>query len=293
MDWSGMVAGIAAVASLVVFWFIYDSICRIWGEKPKGEYTIAILVIIIACIATWLLTQLFSGRAAFLITGAMLATTMSANVLFCIIPGQRKAWAQMQAGEPVNPIYGRRGKQRSVHNTYFTLPVIIAMLSNHYGFLYTHSYNWLVLILLMAAGVLIRQFFVQRHDWHNGRAGNPWPWAVGGIAFILALVIWLVPASALHQSTASSSVDQAIQTVTYAELKPVLEQHCYSCHGAQLQMKNLRVDNLASVQQHAASIYQNVVVNKTMPMSNASGMTQEERDMVARWFQGFQASIPQ
>jgi len=93
----------------------------------------------------------------------MMATSMSANVFFWIIPGQRKVIAQMRAGEPVDPIHGQRGKQRSVHNTYFTLPVLVAMLSNHYGWLTQAPHNWLVLVLLMLAGALIRHSFVARH----------------------------------------------------------------------------------------------------------------------------------
>lgn len=114
----------------------------------------------------------------------MLATAMSANVFFWIIPGQRTVVAQIKAGQPVDPIHGKRGKQRSVHNTYFTLPVIIAMLSNHYSFIYSHPQRWLVLALLMLAGALIRQFFVARHAWHLGKAGNPWPFAAVGVVVL-------------------------------------------------------------------------------------------------------------
>ena len=124
------------------------------------------LVFVYACAATWIACQLFAGRAAFLLVGAMLATAMSANVFFWIIPGQRTVVAQLRAGAPVDPVHGQRGKQRSVHNTYFTLPVIVAMLSNHYGWLYQGKNNWIVLVLLMLAGALIRHSFVARHKAH-------------------------------------------------------------------------------------------------------------------------------
>ncbi len=110
----------------------------------------------------------------------MIATAMSANVLFWIIPGQRKMVASIRAGQPVDPIHGIRGKQRSVHNTYFTLPVLLAMLSNHYSFLWNHPRNWLVLVLLMVAGAAIRQFFVLRHGWKLGRNRHPLPYALVG-----------------------------------------------------------------------------------------------------------------
>ena len=162
-DWSPGAAIAGSLAYLAAGWVFYDLICRSLGERKGGDRLVGVLVAFYAVIATWIACQLFAGRAAFVLTGAMLATIMSANVLMVIIPGQRKVLAQMKAGEQVDAIHGRRAKQRSVHNTYFTLPVLIAMLSNHYGMLYQGRLNWLVLVLLMLAGVLIRQFFLLRH----------------------------------------------------------------------------------------------------------------------------------
>ena len=142
--WSPAGAIAAALGFLVVFWLVYDGICRAFGQKPGGDRIVGIGVTIAVVIASWLACQLFAGRAAFLLVGAMMATAMSANVFFWIIPGQRTVMAQMKAGQPVDPVHGQRAKQRSVHNTYFTLPVLIAMLSNHYGFLYSAPHNWLV-----------------------------------------------------------------------------------------------------------------------------------------------------
>lgn len=285
LDWPPMAAGFAAVGFLVVFWLVYDAICRAFGFRPNGERTVAWLLIVVLAAATWLACHLFSGRAAFLIIGAMLATTMSANVFFWIIPGQRKVVAAMTSGQPYNPddfaIYGKRGKQRSVHNTYFTLPVLFAMLSNHYSFLYSHPHNWLVLFMMMLAGALIRQFFVQRHAYHLGRAGNPVPFAVAGVALILVVMAWLKPDAAPATSAAALP-----KRVSYAQLQPVLAQRCYSCHGEAVQMKNLRFDNQASVEQHAQQIYQQVVVAKLMPLSNATQITDAERALVGRWFEG-------
>ena len=284
LDWSPGAAGVAAVGFMVAFWFIYDTICRVFGFRPNGERIVAALLIVVVALATWLACHLFSGRAAFLIIGAMLATSMSANVFFWIIPGQRTVISQIKAGQPVDPIHGKRGKQRSVHNTYFTLPVLIAMLSNHYSFLYSHPQRWLVLVLMMLAGALIRQFFVQRHGWRHGRASNPWPFAAAGLVILLGVIAWMRPAPAPAAAAAPAVVD-------YAQLKPILEQRCYSCHGEAVQMKNLRLDSAESVKSHAQQIYQQVVVTKIMPLSNATQMTDTERHMVARWFEG-QGSRP-
>ncbi|MDO5626612.1 MAG: urate hydroxylase PuuD, partial [Pseudomonadota bacterium] len=170
-----------------------------------------------------------------------------------------------------------RGKQRSVHNTYFTLPVLIAMLSNHYSFVYSHPQRWLVLFGLMLAGALIRQFFVQRHGWHHGRAANPWPYAAAGVLLLLALIVWMRPAP--------SAPAAAPAVVDYAMLQPVIEQRCVSCHGAAVQMKNLRLDTQADVEQHAQQIYQQVVLTRVMPLSNSTQMTEAERALLARWFE--------
>ncbi len=283
LDWSPVAAGAAALGFLVVFWLVYDAICRVFGFRANGERTVAALLIVVVAFAAWLACQLFSGRAAFLIVGAMLATAMSANVFFWIIPGQRKVVAAMTGGQPCDAdalaVHGQRGKQRSVHNTYFTLPVLLAMLSNHYSFLYSHPRRWLVLVLLMLAGALIRQFFVQRHGWHLGRARNPWPYAAVGVAVILGVIAWLGPAPSAPSAAAPAAVG-------YAQLKPVLEQRCYSCHGEAVRMKNLRLDSPAQVAAHAQQIYQQVVVTRIMPLSNATRMTDDERAMVARWFEG-------
>lgn len=129
----------AALSFLVVFWLLYDGICRIFGQKKNGDAIVGGMVSVLVCIAAFLATCIFPGQAAFLLMGAMIATSMSANVFFWIIPGQRIVVQALREGRPVDPIYGKRGKQRSVHNTYFTLPVLFAMLSNHYGWLYNRG----------------------------------------------------------------------------------------------------------------------------------------------------------
>ena len=287
-DWTPGAAIGAALGFLAAFCLIYDGICRTLGQRKNGDIVVGICVFVFVVFASWLACQLFAGRAAFLLVGAMLATAMSANVFFWIIPGQRKVVAAMTSGQPYDAnalaIHGKRGKQRSVHNTYFTLPVLIAMLSNHYSFLYSHPQRWMVLVLMMLAGALIRQFFVQRHGWRHGRASNPWPFAAAGVVILLGVIAWMRPAPAPAAAAAPAVVD-------YAQLKPILEQRCYSCHGEAVQMKNLRLDSAESVKSHAQQIYQQVVVTKIMPLSNATQMTDTERHMVARWFEG-QGSRP-
>ncbi len=278
MDWSPAAAVTATLGFLVVFWVLYDLACRVFGQRKNGDAIVGALVALLVVGASWLACHLFAGRAAFLIVGAMIATAMSANVAMWIIPGQRKMVAAMKAGQPVDPIHGKIGKQRSVHNTYFTLPVLFAMLSNHYSFTWSHPQNWGVLVAMMFAGAAIRQFFVLRHGWKLGRNRHPLPYAVAGVVVILGVVAWLVPAA----PKAASAPAQAAPA--FAQVQSVIEQRCLSCHGAQVQMKNVRLDSADAIRQHAQAIHQQVVVARLMPMNNATGITEDERALVGAWF---------
>ena len=282
MDWSPVVAGATAVGFLVAFWLVYDTVCRVFGFRKNGELIVAGLMIVVVAFSCWIANQLFAGRAAFLLVGAMIATAMSANVFFWIIPGQRKVVAAMTSGAPYDAaalaIHGKRGKQRSVHNTYFTLPVIFAMLSNHYSFLYTHEHRWVLLFVMMLAGALIRQFFVQRHAFHLGRARNPWPFAAVGGVMLLAVIVALKPLPA-------APVAASAAPVTFAQVRQVIEQRCILCHGESVQMKGIRLDRSEGLRAHAQGVYQQTVVTRQMPMNNATQITEEERQLIRRWFE--------
>jgi uncharacterized membrane protein len=209
--------------------------------------------------------------------GAMIATAMSANVFVWIIPGQRTVIRQMKAGEAVDPVHGQRAKQRSVHNTYFTLPVLIAMLSNHYGWLYQGRWNWAVLVVLMLAGALIRHSFVARHQAHVAGRAAPWGYAVAGTLLIGVLVFALRPAP--------PSAAAAAAPATLAAVNIIMQQRCVLCHNAQVQQKNVALHTPALLQQHAQAVYQQAVVLKLMPMNNATQITEDERAVLKRWFE--------
>ena len=284
-DWSPMAAVAAALAFLAVFWVVYDLICRWVGEKQGavgGDAIVGMLVLVYVVAASWAACQLFAGRAAFLMVGAMIATAMSANVFFWIIPGQRTVIAQMKAGQPVDAIHGQRAKQRSVHNTYFTLPVLIAMLSNHYGWLYQGAHNWAVLVLLMLAGALIRHSFVVRHKALAQGQRVAWEYAGAGTVLLIGLAVWLAPAP---QPKAAVGVASA-PVPTLAAVQAVVEQRCVLCHNAQVQQKNVALHTPELIQQHAQALYQQVVVLKLMPMNNATQITDAERAIIQRWFEG-------
>jgi uncharacterized membrane protein len=295
MNWSPEMAITVALSFFVAYWFIYDQISRRLGFRKHGELLVAACLIPVIALACWLACEWFAGRAAFLLVGAMIATAMSANVFFWIIPGQRKVVAAMTTGVKLPAselaLYGKRGKQRSVHNTYFTLPVLFAMLSNHYSFLYSHAQGWIILFVMMLAGALIRQFFVQRHGFKHGRAANPWPWVLAGVVLIVGVIVGLrpvdVPIASDTAQTVTNAVPQPVKPAS-AELlavQAIVRERCVLCHGEQVQMKNLRLDSLAQIEAQAQNIYQQVVVTKQMPMNNATGITDTERLAVKRWFE--------
>ncbi len=271
-DWSPAAAIGGAIAYLLIGWVVYDGICRLVGRDAEGhvggDLKVGVLVFLYVCVATWVACHLFAGRAAFLLTGAMLATLMSANVAMVIIPGQRKVVAALRAGRTPDPDHGRRGKQRSVHNTYVTLPVIVAMLSNHYTAITQGAWNWLSLILLMAAGAMIRLFFVIRH---KGKSR----WELVPLALLLiAATAWLSAPMPVVATTAA---------VPFARVQQIVQARCVACHNAAYANQNVRLDSPEAIVRHARDIEQQAVILKIMPMNNATGISDEERAALGRW----------
>ncbi len=263
-----------SLSFLVVGLLVYEAICRFLGQKP---WLVAIAMTLLITGSSYLATQIFQGRAAFLIVGAMMATMMTANVFFWIIPGQKRVTAAMRAGEKVNPIYGQRGKQRSVHNTYLTLPVLFAMLSNHYSMMYNHPMNWLVLVFMMLGSVLIRQFFLLRH-----KNKINWYFPLSGVAIMVAVCIWIAPSPPSAEAQNASVPDNAKMFV-------MLQTRCTGCHATQPTLmggpapKGVVFESEADMLKHANTIFIQVVQLKAMPLGNITHMTEEERAMVARW----------
>ena len=267
------------LAFIVGAWVIYDLLCR--SALGRNEGVLAGVMFVLLAIAAWALTQIFSGRGAFIHFGAMLGTIMSANVLMVIIPGQRELVKAKEEGRAPDPIHGIRGKQRSVHNTYFTLPVLFVMISNHYAFLTHAEHAWLVLILISLAGALIRLFLVQRH---RGE-GKPALLLVG-LASLIAVIIMLAP-----QPRPVASAETIAAAPEFTEVRRIVQQHCMVCHAAAPTYrgfasapKGILLDTDARILAQAMTTHQQTVVLKAMPIGNLTGMTDEERDVIDRWF---------
>lgn len=288
---SGWQASIIAVLFLVAGWVVYDQLCRRVSPNMENDGVLSIAVAIMMVIVAYLSSHIFQGRAAFLITGAVMATSMSANVFFWIIPGQHRMVNALKSGQTPNPLDGKRGKQRSVHNTYFTLPVVFLMLSNHYSFTFSSPYAWIIMSLFIFSGAAIRQYFVLRHLGQNKLA---YP-AVGIV--LLIVIAWLAApvaptAPAPAAQTAAAGGITAAATAQETSTKQALEifhARCIQCHSAKPSQPGfasapagIMLDTEQEALAHPALIKQ-VVASKYMPLGNMTHMTDAERASIAAW----------
>jgi uncharacterized membrane protein len=259
------------LGSLVAGLAVYEGLCRSPLNRSDAGLIVALLFIFI--VMAWALTQVFSGRGAFIHFGAILGTIMAGNVAHVIIPGQRELVRATQEGRVPDERFSIRGKQRSVHNTYFTLPVIFTMISGHHAMTFGHSWNWLVLVAMALAGALVRLWFVARH---KGRA-PAWTLILG---LILAgvVVVMLAPTPQTEG-----------QAVSFSEVKRVMDLRCVNCHaekpifqGLAEAPKGVKLDTAERIRAQASQIRQTVRA-RTMPPGNLTGLTDEERALIERW----------
>ncbi len=211
-----------ALGFLLGGWLLYDGLCRSrLGARPA---ILGASIAALVAVAAWGLCHVFSGRGAFMIFGSTLGTIMVANVLFVIIPGQRELVRAKRQGRDPDPAPGLRGKQRSVHNTYFTLPVLFIMISNHYSLTYGARHNWVVLIAMSFAGACIRAWFVARHKPRQGSGlGRAAP-AVLGVLALVAVMFALAPVPSMPTATAHD-VEAA---VSGPQVQGIVERRCAS-----------------------------------------------------------------
>jgi uncharacterized membrane protein len=265
------------LASLALGWLVYDLLCR----SPVGSSNLALGVFWFACLlwAASLLDGLFSARAAYMHVGAMIGTVMVANVFFIIIPNQRKVVADLIDGRTPDPALGAAAKLRSLHNNYMTLPVLFIMISNHYPMTYGAERPWLVLALLGLTGVAVRHVFNLR-----GRGQKT------GSTIALAAVLALASVTYVTFEKGVRAQPASAQAVTYAEIQPILATHCTACHSARptnpafaVPPLGLVLDSYEHVSAASAKIRARAVDTETMPMGNATGMTQAERQRLGAW----------
>jgi uncharacterized membrane protein len=277
-DLSPIEAILISVGLLAASWLVYDALCRALDSRPL---VLAATLLALITLAAWGISHLFSGRATYIQIGAMIGTMMVGNVFFVIIPAHWELVRAKQAGREPDPAWNERAKLRSVHNNYLTLPVVFTMLSNHFPFTYGHSYSWLILVVLLVIGAWVRHFFNLRQ---TGR--TVWAIPVSAAIAIAVLAVLIRPQS---ESAAGA-------TVPFATVARIVDQRCAACHSVHPILVStaplgLTLDTPAEIQRYAPDIRDLAVNSKTMPLGNATHMTDAERQTLGQWIaQG--AKIP-
>lgn len=272
--------GLTAIAG---GWLVYDFLCRSALGRDNIKFGIVWYLILVA--AAYFLNQVFTDRGAFIHVGAIIGTVMAANVFMIIIPNQKKVVASLLAGESPDPRLGLKAKQRSLHNNYMTLPVLLIMIGNHYPMMFGHEYNWLILAGLGAVAFLIRHFFNLRH---KGVENYAYPLA--GICLFLVIMFL----SAYHQ-TGPKAGKGDIQ-VSDVEIRQMITENCVMCHSDTPTHASLDVapngvmfDKMDEIKKYADKIHQQAVATEAMPLGNETGMTAEQREKLGVWIKNLKA----
>jgi uncharacterized membrane protein len=283
LDLSPAAAIAFSLAGLLLGWLGYEALCR--SALGRDDTLLAAIGFVFLVALCFLFTRLFSGRGAYIETGALIGTMMVANVFVVIIPNQKKIVAAMLAGQPPDPALGKAGKQRSVHNNYLTLPVVFLMLANHYPLFFAGRYNWLIFAIVLVLGMLIRHFYNLRH------AGRPNPWWVWAAAAIgMAAIAWL--------SSAGSRVTQTASAAGSAEAAAeIVMTRCSVCHAAEPVWagfvhapKEVLLDTPEHIRLHRRQVALQAVMTHAMPPGNVTEMTEEERGVLAAGLERMESS---
>lgn len=262
------------IATLVGGWLVYDLLWRSpLSTRPALVFGISFALLLALCYG---LTQVLSGRAAYIHIGAMLGTLMTGNVWSYVVPSQRALVAATMAGQPQDPALSLRAKQRSIHNNYMTFPVLFIMISNHYPSTYGHTLNWLILIVLMLGSALVRHFMNIRFSYSG--------WLRGAVAAGL-LAVAIVFALLLRANATS----QAAAAVSFSTANAIIQSRCVACHSLTpsdprftAPPGGIMFDTPEQIQSRAVKIRLQVL-NKTMPLGNITNMTERERVTLIQW----------
>jgi uncharacterized membrane protein len=265
--------------SLTLAWLLYEAACRSGLSAYELPFAIGGYIFLVAL--TYAFTHVLSGRGAFNQIGAVIGTIMVANVFLVIIPNQRKTVAALLAGKPPDPQLGKIGKQRSVHNNYLTLPVIVLMISNHYPLLFATRYNWVIVAIVLALGPVIRHFFNSRHA---GR-GSPW-WVWGVVAAGMTAIALLSAAGPGDAKTDATGKAAA----SFTEVERIVSSRCSMCHAAEpvfdgitAAPKGVRLDDAEAIMRNSRLIGRNAAWSNAMPPGNITEITPQERAVLAAW----------
>jgi uncharacterized membrane protein len=283
VDMKPSTAILTSIGLLVAGWLVYDGLCRS-GLSDRGLSIIGSLLVLGLC---WGVCQLYAGRGAFLQVGAMLGTIMVANVWRIIIPSQKQLVAAKLKGAAPDARLGARAKQRSVHNNYLTLPVVFTMISPHFALAYSHQYNWLVLFVIFAGAALVRHFFNLRNQ---GRLVIALPAVATAILVVLAVVLMPRLESPSPQVESASLAPADATRATFDDVHRIVQARCLLCHSVNATHPTapaaaiVKLDTTREIETWAPRIFERVVVTKTMPLANLTGMTDQERVAIQSWY---------
>lgn len=292
MDLTQPQAIFVSLVMLGLGWLIYDTLCR----SPIGDNTglLALCVFALAVGASWAFSEVFSGRAAYVHTGALIGSMMVGNVFFVIIPNQKKVVKALTAGETPDPLLGKQAKQRSTHNNYLTLPVLLLMISNHYPMTYGHENNWAIVAFILVIGGVIRHYYNRKNAGHTGGVQNYlYPAAA---VLMLALMVFVSYKPGSGEATAVASADLVNPKKAFA----VVRDNCGTCHSSMPTDPDwfeapggVMFDSIKQVKTHAPKIMQQAVDSRAMPLGNKTNMTDEERALLGQWIaQGMPMETP-
>jgi uncharacterized membrane protein len=275
MQWYDAIA--ISVGGLIAGWLIYDGLCRSPLARNPAALAAGIFLLIIA--ASWGFTQVFSGRGALIHIGSLIGTIMAVNVFAVIIPNQRRITEALIAGREPDVAYGAIGKQRSLHNTYLTLPVLLLMISNHYPMLTNHPHSWVLVALIVVGGAALRHFLV-RHE-----VGDP----LSRIAWTLPIIFGTLLIAAVMTVPRTEDIS-ALPRVGNNAVLAITKKHCAICHSQTPTHeafteapKGTKLETIEDLLRYADVIDKQAVHTNTMPLGNETGMTDEERRTLGIW----------
>jgi uncharacterized membrane protein len=273
-----------SIGGIAAGWVAYDLMCR--SQLGRDDRLLALAGFVFIVALAWLYTEIFSARGAFVQIGVSIGTIMVANVVMVIIPGQKKVVAALVAGDTPDPVFGRRGKQRSLHNNYLTLPVIFVMIGGHYPAVFATDYSWVILALVLVMGAVIRHFFNTKHK------GDPAPWWTWAVAAALLVAAILLSQAGAPKYDESAYAEQGYGEGAELHLAAVelVTERCAICHAAVPQWdgmgfapKGVKLETEADILAHVDAIYWQVAASHAMPPGNVIWVEPEERAMLAKW----------
>ena len=276
LDISAFQGIMIGVSSFVVAWIIYDKMCK--SSLIKNQLAFALVGFAFLILFAWFYCHVFSARAAYIHFGAMIGGIMVANVFFVIIPGQKEMVRCAKLGIPLDPSLGKKALARSLHNNYFTLPVLFVMVSNHFPSTFGYEYPWVILAIISFGTAGVKHYLNLKEQQNL----NVWILPVSVVILLAACFI----------SAPSTNPYECKKEVSFTEVNAIIQKRCTQCHSATptddvytTAPNGVKYDTPQDIYTKRDLIMQRVVITKTMPQNNKTNITEEERNMIRCWIE--------